>query len=141
MKVFLTFLGIAIAAFSGCAFINQNEEKFSQYGKWQTYSSSQALHYPDFDLLCNETKEDSRPTDLPLGPIYYFSISSKTSHVDVSWSSGFGDIGPTLFDIDGKKFFLEMINSDYLKRPDSDRVIVIWPESEFYRRKNRWWFW
>lgn len=119
-----------------------SEEEFAQYGKWQTYSSTQALHYPDFDLVLNdEPREVKYLEGLPLGPEYHFTISSGISRISVFWSSGTGVIGPSSFEIVGKKFFLEMIMSDYLEKPISDKQIVIWPESEFFKRKNRWWFW
>jgi hypothetical protein len=133
---------IVTVILSGCALIVASDEEFTQYGKWQTYSPTQALHYPDFDLVLNDEPRRVKYIEgLPLGREYHFTISSSNSRISVFWSSGTGDIGPSTFEIDGKKFFLEMIMSDYLNKPISDKQIVIWPESDFYKRKGRWLFW
>lgn len=126
----------------GCALMNSPQGEFAQYGTWQTYSSTQVLRYPDFDLLFKDDPGEIKSLEgLPMGPEYHFTVSNGTSQIGVIWSSGTGDIGPSLFEINGKTFFLEMIRSDYLERPVSDEQIAIWPESEFFRGKNRWWFW
>jgi hypothetical protein len=142
---FIVFLNVAMS-FGGCALTAASDQGFARYGRWQTYSLKEPLHYPDFDLLFIGKDAGSlypgATGDLHrMGFIYRFSISSDNSSTTASWSSGTGDIGPTLFEIDGKRFFLEMVFSDYLKKSKSEDQVAIWSESEFHGKKNRWWFW
>jgi hypothetical protein len=42
----------------------------------------------------------------------------------VSWSSGTGDIGPVQFEIDGKRFLLELRQSDKLGKLQGNELVI-----------------
>ena len=75
---------ILAALFDGCAPVGSSQDGFAQYGRWQTYSSTQALHYPDFDLLFKADRGTVKHLEgLPLGTAYHFAISNLSTEVSV----------------------------------------------------------
>jgi hypothetical protein len=60
---------------------------------------------------------------------YDFKVYQGNQAQLISWSAGTGDIGPTLFDLDGNRFALELVMSDELGVLDADEL-VLWRESE-----------
>ena len=106
----------------------------AHYGRWETYSLTESLIYPDFKILFTGSEEGAfypNSTSHRMGRVYKFAVSGGASKTTVSWSSGTGDIGPSLFEVGGKKFFLEMFKSNHLKLPALENQIAIWPEAEY----------
>ena len=60
--------------------------------------------------------------------LHDFRAAQGTESVNVSWSSGTGDIGPAFFTVGGVDYRLELAQSDELGRLD-DNQLVVWQES------------
>lgn len=135
---------VMLIAILGCSTMSSAKPGEARYGSWETYSSTDPLVYPDFKLrfLGFGLSEQPLPDFPPMGQVYRFLVFQGGLETTVSWSSGTGDIGPELFEISGRKFFLEMISSYHLReKAGSEQQIVVWPESEFLQRNKRKYFW
>jgi hypothetical protein len=131
-----------LLAIFGCSEISSAKAVRVSYGRWQTYSAAEPLVYPDLTVRFTGYGPQNIDSGVPMGQVFQFLVSDGTSETTVSWSMGTGDIGPELFEIGSKRFFLEMVRSDHLReRAQSEQQIVIWPESEFLRRKSSWSLW
>jgi hypothetical protein len=64
-------------------------------------------------------------TKFPPGMTFYdFRITSAVGNQTISWSSGTGDIGPTIFRVDGEQFSLELKRSDKLGWLKENELVV-----------------
>lgn len=92
------------------------------------FSKDEQLKFPDFVLTFTgdrtETKHFPNGTNIKM-KFREFDITSSSSKKHISWSSGMGDIAPMGFEIDGKKFELEMSYSEKLKSQLSENELVI----------------
>ncbi len=114
-----------------------------QYGRWEKYSTPEPVKFADFDLYFNGTRPNLFPgeTERRLGDDYAFEARKGSESVEILWSSGLGDIGPTEFSIGGRAYMLEMEASDILGHGFMDSShVVVWPLEEFEaRRRGPWW--
>jgi hypothetical protein len=144
MKIDLIVVPVLVISMAilGCSTMSSAKPGEARYGIWETYSSTDSLVYPDFKLRFLGLSEQPLPDFVAMGPVYRFLVFQGDLETTVSWSSGTGDIGPELFEISGKKFFLEMKSSYHLReKAASEQQIVVWPESEFLRRNKGWSLW
>ena len=130
---------LALGANTGCS------ASRPAYGKWERFSGDTSLMLPDFELFYMGTRPDKHirfGDTLRWGIIYNFEARRGDERVPFTWSPGLGDIGPTIFEIGGKKYFLEMQMSDFLSEPAPDEAVAIWPEEDWEHQRSPWWqFW
>ncbi|RBP42561.1 hypothetical protein DES53_106270 [Roseimicrobium gellanilyticum] len=118
---FLT-LGMATFAMPACA---AGKGGSASYGTKVKFSKGSPITFPDFELKYVGTRKVSSST-YPRGFLYHdFEVSRSSASKTVSWSSGTGDIGPAIFQFDGKEFWLELSRSDKLGKL-ADNEVVIW---------------
>ncbi|MEZ0258754.1 MAG: hypothetical protein ACAI37_25970 [Chthoniobacter sp.] len=61
----------------------------------------------------------------PPGMTFYdFRVTSPAGNQTISWSSGTGDIGPTIFKVGGEQFWLELKRSDKLGKLKESELVV-----------------
>lgn len=61
----------------------------------------------------------------PPGMTFYdFRLTSAAGSQTISWSSGTGDIGPTIFQVGGQQFWLELKRSDKLGKLKDNELVV-----------------
>lgn len=95
------------------------------YGAKARFAKGTPLAYPDFTLTYTGSRKVSSPT-YPRGFVYHdFTVMHGKLSQTISWSSGTGDIGPTVFRFHGGSFRLEMSRSDKLGRL-AENEIVVW---------------
>ena len=96
-----------------------------RYGKKVHYAQGEPLDFPDLTLEFVGITEYP-PSDLYPRSMYAyeFKASKEGESQLISWSSGTGDIGPTFFEISGKKFSLELALSDELGPLEKDELVV-----------------
>lgn len=84
------------------------------FGEKVKFSPNSPLKFEDFELT--HTGERRVVSDkFPRGFLYHdFKIKTAAEEQTVSWSSGTGDIAPSVFVIGGKKYELELVISDRL---------------------------
>ncbi|HVE55408.1 MAG TPA: hypothetical protein VNB22_01170 [Pyrinomonadaceae bacterium] len=97
----------------------------ARFGEKVRFSLSVPVKFEDFQLI--STGERRVFSDkFPNGFLYHdFNISTANEEKIVSWSSGTGDIAPTVFEIGGKKYELELRISDKLGKL-AENELVIW---------------
>ena len=89
------------------------------------YKAGQKIQFPDFTVAYLGERRQSSPM-YPRGFLYYdFKVSSRKTENMVSWTAGTGDIGPVAFEVDGKRYQLELRRSDKLGKLN-DNELVIW---------------
>jgi hypothetical protein len=96
------------------------------YGQKFVYEPTREIDFPDFRLKFLGTKPNGSTGSLQLGAIYEFQVVTPTTSQVIQWSSGTGDIGPEVFEAQGKCLWLELRSSDnYGKLQDSEAVISL----------------
>src|SRR5262245_45279540 len=117
----LLFLGLMLGLFSAaCA----PESRAADYGAKVAFKKGVAVTFADFALTYLgerqvKSKEYSR------GFTYHdFEVKNGAVAQKISWSSGTGDIGPTMFRGGGKQFGLELSRSDKLGQLKSNELVV-----------------
>lgn len=136
------YFSILVFILSGA--VANAEEHAADYGRWELYSVESFLKYPDFNLYYKGTTKGALypgESTRRMGAEYNFVAQSNDQKVDVVWSAGTGDIGPTFFTLGKKTYVLEMVFSDILAKPRSRDSVAIWVESEWKSEKERSWFW
>lgn len=100
------------------------EEAVHRYGTKVSFKQGVPLKFPDFTLTyIGERRVSSK--QYPRGFLNHdFVASTKSARITLSWSAGTGDIGPAVFTIAGKEFWLELTRSDALGRLKSDELVV-----------------
>jgi hypothetical protein len=114
---------LAFASPVSCGYA-ASEQKAS-YGTRVKYRPGQKIEFPDFTV---EYVGDRRKSVslYPRGFLYYdFKVSKGKAEKMVSWTSGTGVIDPTDFEIDGKRYLLELRHSDKLGKL-KENELVIW---------------
>ena len=99
------------------------------YGVKIHYAQGQPLNFPDVTLEFVGKRESPTSSDYPRGMTFYdFKVYQGSRAQLVSWSAGTGDIGPTLFELAGNRYALELAMSDKLGSLDEDEL-VLWREA------------
>jgi hypothetical protein len=114
-------LGIALGALSANSFA---AGAVNAYGTKVSFTKARPLQFPDFILeYAGERRQSSER--FPRGFVYYdFIASTASERITVSWSAGTGDIGPAIFTIARKQFWLELVMSDTLGRLKPDELVI-----------------
>lgn len=101
----------------------------SDYNTVVDYEKGIVLYYPDFNLEYIDERNEKK--DFPNGntitfKFFDYKISNDKESKTISWSFGTGDIAPTEFEFDGKKYQLEMSNSESLKlRLKKNELVIV----------------
>lgn len=99
------------------------------YGVKTQYAQGQPLTFPDVTLEFVGKREAPASSDYPRGMTFYdFKIYQGSQAQLVSWSAGTGDIGPTLFELAGNRYALELAMSDKLGSL-AEEELVLWREA------------
>jgi hypothetical protein len=87
------------------------------------------IQFEDFQLMyLGQHREVSNV--YPRGFLYYdFRVISGTQELKVSWTAGTGEIGPTRFEVSGKRYLLELAWSEAVGRLKNDELVVRRAES------------
>ncbi len=108
----------------------------ADYGVKTRFARGRALVFPDCELVFTGTRKVASSV-YPRGFLYYdFKAASGGKTAEVSWSSGTGDIGPEFFEVNGKKFVIELSHSDAFKGWLKEDELVLWREGEFRKIKK-----
>lgn len=101
------------------------DSSFRFYGEKIRFWQNQPVKFQDFSLTyIGERKTSSE--QYPRGFLYHdFKVEGKNEEKTVSWSSGTGDIAPTVFEIGGKNYELELKISDKLGKL-AENELVVW---------------
>jgi len=98
------------------------------YGVNIHYAQGQPLNFPDITLEFVGKREAPTSSEYPRSMTFYDFKVYQSSRVQlVSWSAGTGDIGPTLFELAGNRYALELAMSDKLGALGEDEL-VLWRE-------------
>ena len=98
------------------------------YGGKIHYAQGQPLNFPDVTVEFVGKREAPASTNYPRGMTFYdFKVYRGSQAQLVAWSAGTGDIGPTLFELAGNKYALELAMSDRLGSLAEDEL-VLWQE-------------
>lgn len=100
----------------------------ADYGQPVTFGEKRAIDFPDFTLTYLGERQVISENPPMIFALHDFRAAQGTESVDVSWSSGTGDIGPAFFTVGGVDYRLELAQSDELGRLD-DNQLVVWQES------------
>ena len=99
------------------------------YGHKFSYDRVKHFQFPDFKLQFIGTKPGPfypGSTAHRLGDCYEFRISRGKSEQKICWSEGTGDIGPVVFEVQGKCFWLERVESTQFGRMgDTEAVVTV----------------
>ncbi len=89
-----------------------------------SFLKGRAISFADFDLVYLGDRHVSSP-HFPRGFQYFdFLAETASEQVNVSWSSGTGEIGPTEFKIGGKIYLLELRGSKTHGRLEPDELVI-----------------
>ncbi len=96
-----------------------------KYGQKVHYTKGNHLTFPNVTLEFIGLTE-SPPSDLYPRRMYSydFNICSGDQSLMISWSSGTGDIGPTIFELDGNRYALELALSDKLGVLEKNELVL-----------------
>jgi hypothetical protein len=98
------------------------------YGERTQYAEGQPLDFPDVTLEFVGMRQAPGSADYPRGMTYYdFKAHQGGQALLVSWTAGTGDIGPTLFELAGSRYALELAMSDKLGSL-GENELVLWRE-------------
>jgi hypothetical protein len=126
-------LCLSIFLLTGCLIIplpivvsdDGTPDRAGAYGQKVTYAEGNPIQFSDFTLTFRGVRHQVSD-NYPRGFNYYeFSISRQGKPKTVAWSSGTGEIGATLFSLEGNDYQLELVYSDRLGHL-ADNELVIW---------------
>lgn len=99
------------------------------YGEKIRYAPGEPLAFPDVTLEFVGKREAPVTSDYPQGMTFYdFKAYQGSQAKLISWSAGTGDIGPTLFELAGNSYVLELAMSDTLGSLAANEL-VLWQEA------------
>lgn len=78
------------------------------YGQVIKYSKNKPIIYPDFKLTFKGEEEVKIKGTNLIFTYYNFELETVQEKKTISWTSGTGVIDPLLFEVAGKKYFIEM---------------------------------
>ncbi len=108
---------------------NRASTQSPMYGVKVQYAQGQTLNFPDVALVFVGKRESPATSDYPRSMTFYdFKVYRGNQAQLISWSAGTGDIGPTLFELAGNRYALELAMSDELGSLDKDEL-VLWQEA------------
>lgn len=120
-----------------CLFLNtcgsneSAENPMQKYGEKVSYSTGKELKFPDFSIKFLGKREVSKDVNSPIKMTFCdFEAAKGEKKEKISWSSGMGDIAPTVFEFDGANYVLELSQSDILKSL-GEGVFVIWKKADY----------
>ena len=94
------------------------------YGAKITFTKGKPIAFRDFQLEYLGPRRVQSP-QFSRGFLHHDFVASKGSErVPVSWSAGTGDIGPSVFVISRKTFWLELTASDTLGRLKPNQLVI-----------------
>jgi hypothetical protein len=104
---------------------NHDLTQMIRYGVKIQYSQGEPLNFQDVTLEFIGITE-SPPSDLYPRSMYSydFNVYSGSQALMISWSSGTGDIGPTIFELDGHRYALELAMSDKLGTLETNELVL-----------------
>ena len=121
----LIFLFSGLLVFVGsvsCGYAASGEK--ASYGTRVKYEAGKKIEFPDFTIEHVGERRQSSPT-YPRGFVFYdFKVSSGKTEKTVSWTAGTGDIGPVAFEVDGKRYQLELRRSDKLGKLNDNELVI-----------------
>ena len=104
------------------------ENETLKYGEKVSYASGKELKFPDFSIkFAGKREENGAPVKMTF---YDFEVTKGETKKKISWSSGTGDIAPTIFEIGGANYVLELSQSDLLKSVGEGNL-VIWTKAGY----------
>ena len=129
MKIFIILIiGVFLNV---CGFTNATDNEMQKYGEKVSYADGKELKFPDFSIKFTGKREVSKDANSPLKMTFYdFEVAKGEKKEKISWSSGMGDIAPTVFEFGGAKYVLELSQSDVLKSL-GEGVFVIWEKAVY----------
>ncbi|HEV8268705.1 MAG TPA: hypothetical protein VGR00_10740 [Thermoanaerobaculia bacterium] len=94
------------------------------YGAKMTFAKGESIVFPDFTLEYRGEKKV--PSGRPKRGFvrHDFVATAGAEKQAVSWSSGPGDVGPTIFTIAHKKFWVEIGRSDSAGKLKKNEMVV-----------------
>jgi len=95
-----------------------------RYNTKVAYRERAALTFPHFTILYKGPVKVTPPKGLHGWDRHEFVVTSEGKEQVVNWSSGTGDIGPTHFEVRGRKFLLELSVSDTLGRLKPGELVI-----------------
>ncbi len=96
----------------------------ADYGAKASFKKDAPIAFPDF-VLTYLGERHVATARYPRGFTYYdFRVSNVTGTQTVSWTAGTGDIGPAVFQLGTKQFWLELSRSDKLGPLKAGEVVV-----------------
>ena len=119
---------VAISPVNAPAESTVSQSVQADYGQTVAFSGRRAIDFPDFTLTYLGERQVISENPPMIFSLHDFRAVQGTESVDVSWSSGTGDIGPALFALGGVDYRLELSQSDELGRLD-DNELVVWQDS------------
>jgi len=117
----LVLLGFVLGLFAAaCA----PESRAAEYGTKVAFKKNTPVTFAEFALTyLGERHVQSQV--YPRGfTVHDFQVGSGPGTQKISWSSGTGDIGPTIFRVGGKQFGLELSRSDKLGPLKANELVV-----------------
>lgn len=108
---------------------NRANTQSPTYGEKIRYAQGEPLTFPDITLEFVGKREAPLSSDFPQGMTFYdFKAYQGSQAKLISWSAGTGDIGPTLFELAGNSYVLELAISDELGSL-AENELVLWQEA------------
>lgn len=128
-----------LAVLAGCVLLlaassgRQARTKVVPYGKRVHYEKGKTLHFADLDLVYVGPRHEASDV-FPNGFDYQdFDVTQGEHTIQVSWTSGTGDLGPTFFKRNGHEYALELKISQWQEPlnwfgPDE---LILWKDPKY----------
>jgi hypothetical protein len=94
------------------------------YGAKVTFAKGESIAFPDFTLEYRGEKRAPSSRSKRGRVQHDFLATAGAEKLAVSWSSGTGDIGPSIFTIAHKKFWIELSRSDSAGKLKKNELVV-----------------
>lgn len=95
------------------------------YGVKVKFQQGRPMVFPDLTLVYQGERQGEAGPQYPRGFTYYdFRAAQGEDSLVIPWSAGTGDIGPTVFELAGRTYRLELRQSDELGRLADDELVL-----------------